>query len=248
MTTRPLILLFGLLTTQTLAAEVLELSPGHPAIDTSRIEPFEVTFKYKRASNPDPEAGTRVTWRLERIKKENSEYARAYFRTTLITHGENAEYFDINEFDANTLEHIATRIPTQLEDGSLADIDFAINDNLVTGNITPRNNGEIEEIYIGLEKAVMGGGFDLLPATLQLKANMTIRYPKFGFMEKKVLMVEGKVIGQETIQTALGEQLTWKIETRDGNGHHWINHNPPYVYKRLFTINDELSILWELSR
>lgn len=76
---------------------------------------------------------------------------------------------------------------------------------------------------------------------------MLIRYPTFDLMQRKVVLAEGLVVDEEVLQTALGERLTWKIQTRDGKGWHWVNASPPYVYRRLFEINPELSLLWEVT-
>ncbi len=219
-------------------AEPEVLTEESTEIDTTVLQPYTATYSYHRPGTP-AEDGVHVTWKLER------DLQCECWKNSLTTHTAQQDYVDATDFDLESMLLRAMRVPTQLEDGALADIDITIKQSKVTGTVTPWAGGDPQVIDNQLEHAPMGGGADLIMPALALQPGLKVVWHTLSpdFLSTTV---SAEVLSQETATVDGKEVPMWVVETDSGKGEFHIIKQPPYVLKRVFRPDGkEIFLVWE---
>ena len=102
------------------------------------------------------------------------------------------------------------------------------------------------EIETRLEQPVFGVGAPYLLALLPLEPDLTVSWPSFSIVEEKLVWNSATVIGRDSVEVMGRPTEAWKVTTQDGKATLWIRQQPPYVLRREFHVNEELTIVWQI--
>ena len=76
--------------------------------------------------------------------------------------------------------------------------------------------------------------------------DLTVSWPSFNIVEKKLNWNSATVIGRDSVELMGRPVEAWKVTTRGGKATLWIRQQPPYVVRREFHVNEELTIVWQI--
>ncbi len=232
------IVLIALLVANICAADVWTSAGDQLVIDTTILQPYVATYSYHRPETAI-EDGVHVTWKLEH------DQPCGCWKNTITTHGDEQDYIDATDFDLGNLLLLGMRVPTQLEDRSLADVELTVSETKVEGTITPWSGSEAQYINNVITQRPMGAGVDLLMPTLALAPGLEVNW--HGMNAEYTTKPISAVVLEQTFTTVNQENVPmWIVETDDGKGEFHIIRQPPYVLKRIFRPDgNEVFLVWD---